>query len=232
MKCKAAYATLSTYKVLPKPRPVTRRVPVLTTNKTTYLPMALFKGLVGIASAFLIFCGPATSLVINPAISLGYLDRIGNLSSSPLKSRCTHSPHWMGRGYDVDDCALALRSLFWAEVRRQPLKIYEFFAEGEIPSSEYPTVKTPMRFVQGTCTVAIVMLKFFDGAGVRLPDQPEVFPVPGSATATWQSLWGAANMVHMRCGVDSAMGWGTGGFEGGIGVFMWGTGAAMDRSVP
>ncbi len=193
--------------------------------------MALFKGLLGVASALLILYTPAMSLSINPAISLEVADPIGNFSSGPLKSRCTDSPHWMSGAYNADDCAFALRALFWIAVRRQPLEIYDFLAEGEIPSSLYPVVETPKRFVNGTCTVAIVMLKFFDGAGVRLPDQPVSVPTPGSDIATWQALWAAATRIHSRCGGNSAMGWETGGYEGGIGIFIWGTRSAIDRSV-
>jgi hypothetical protein len=184
--------------------------------------MALFKGLLGVASALLIFCSPAMSLSITPAISFEVAD----------PSRCTDSPHWMAGAYNADDCASALRLLFWIAVRRQPLEIYDFLAEGEIPRSSYPVVETPRRFVKGTCTVAIVMLKFFDGAGVRLPDQPVSVPTPGSDIATWQSLWAAATRIHARCGGNSAMGWETEGYEGGIGIFIWGTRSAIDRSVP
>ncbi len=43
-KWKAAYATISAYKDLPKPRPVTRRFPIVATNKTTYLPHGAVQG--------------------------------------------------------------------------------------------------------------------------------------------------------------------------------------------
>lgn len=194
--------------------------------------MALFKGLIGVASALLIFCSPAMSLSIPPAISFKIADGVGNFSSGPLKSRCTDSPHWMPRAYDAEDCASALHELFWNAVRRQPLEIHEFVAEGETPSSSFPIVETPKRFVRRTCTVAVVMLKFFEGAGVRLPDQPASMPTPGSDVATWQSLWAAATRIQGNCGGNSAMGWEKEGYEGGIGIFIWGTGSAIDRSIP
>ncbi len=192
--------------------------------------MALFKNLFGVATALLIFGRLAMSLAITPALSLNALESNGSLSADPR--RCTDSSSWMGEGYHAGDCAAAIHLLFQTEVRSAPLQIREFYAMGKTPSPGHPVVETPKRYVKGTCTVAVVMLEFFAEGGMNLPDQPQYLPVRGADLSTWQSVWGGVLRIQQRCGAQSTMGWETAGFERGIGVFMWSTGSAMDRSVP
>ena len=198
--------------------------------------MVLLKGLVGLAQGLLVFCGPATTLVLRPTLALQLSDQSRNSSSNSLKDlalmeRCTDAPAWIGEGYNAENCASALRLLFFTEVRQHPTGTYEFLSQG-VPVTTRPVVRTPRRYVEGECTVAIVMLDFFARAGIRLPDQPQEFLVPQSDLSTWHGLWGWMTRIQAKCGVESAMGWQRAGFDGGIGLFIWGTGSGMDKSVP
>ena len=194
--------------------------------------MALSKRSLSIFIALLIFYSRALSLSVTPAVPPKYSVAHGNVSSSPLKPRCTDSREWIGGGYNAEDCASALRLLFWTEVRSRPLEPFEFLAAGDIPTSRHSVVVTPKRYTRGTCTVAIVMLEFFARAGLVLPDQTPYILSPKSDVATWQSLWGAATRIRARCGEANVMGWDARGNEGGIGLFVWATGSGMDKSVP
>ena len=189
------------------------------------------KGLIDLTTVLLVFCRLATSLGINPTLPLHLSNQNGSLSSNPLRERCTISPEWIGEGYDAENCASALRLLFFTKVRQHPIDIYEFRSRGD-PVTMHAVVRPPLRYVQGRCTVAIVMLDFFARAGIRLPDQPQGLVVPESDLTTWQGLWGSMTRIQSRCGEESAMGWQRAGVDGAIGLFMWGTGSGMDRSVP
>ena len=197
-----------------------------------YPHMALFKVFLIVSTVFLILCAHATSLAITPAISLEYSTPKGNISDSPLNSRCTNSRDWIGVGYNAEACASALRNFFFAEVRRHPLEVFEFLAEDETPRTRHSIIRTPKRYISGTCTIAIVMLDFFAQAGITLPDQTQHIVTPKSDISNWQVIFAGATRIEKNCGEDSAMGWQTGGSEAGIGIFMWATGSGMDKSVP
>ena len=235
-KCVTAYATFSADKNLPRPQvKIQRRFD--SGSDHDYIPlMALLNGFVGLATALLVYCGLAKSLATTPSISLQLSNQNGNTSSNSLKAvqlneRCTDAPEWMGEGYDAENCASALRLLFFTEVRQHSIFTYEFLSQG-VPATTHAVVRTPRRYVRGNCTVAIVMLDFFTGAGMRLPDQPQEFQVPQSDLSTWQGLWVLMTIIQERVGEYCAMGWSRAGIYGGIGLFMWGTGSGMDRSVP
>lgn len=199
--------------------------------------MALLKSILAVVTAFLLFCGLSLSLSITQALSLKPSGPERNLSSNHLKdghlkARCTDSPSWVGGGYDSEDCASALRLLFFTEVRQRPLVTYEFLTQHAIPSFTHPIIQTPRRYIHGSCTVAIAMLEIFQGSGVILPDQPPTLPTLVSDLSNWQGLWRSMVRVQWRCVRDGVMGWDVAGNEGGIGLFMWATGSWMDRSVP
>ena len=198
---------------------------------TTHLLMALSKGFLRMATIILIFCGLASSLAVTPALSLESSHLSGNFSTLPFRERCTNSTQWVGRGYKPEDCASAIRLLFTRN-QQHLVQDYDFLAHGEIPSSSHPVARTPKRYIQGTCTIAIIMLEFFTESGVKLPDQPETLPTRRSDITSWLAIWRAATRIWTRCGEDSVMGWQAGGHEEAIGLFMWTTGSGMDKSIP
>lgn len=90
-------------------------------------------------------------------------------------------------------------------------------------------------FYSGTCTVAVVMLSFFEWGDLpgEDPRLPPLIDAPDSDLANFHEIWGLARRLEMWClAMRGQLGWARVGRQGGIGIFLWSTKSQMNRHVP
>lgn len=90
------------------------------------------------------------------------------------------------------------------------------------------TIRIPKRYVSGQCVVAIVMMKMFEQAGVKVPGLP-MGVWPESEEVGWGELVEGAGYVRARCA--NGCGYATVGREDGVAVVVWEVDGWWDRFV-
>ena len=73
---------------------------------------------------------------------------IAGLQTNP-HFECTPSIDWVGDGFNVEDCAAAIQSLYNVEVRKHGNTDFEFLLPGAIPYTSNPVMRTPRRYSVG-----------------------------------------------------------------------------------
>ncbi|KAL6720352.1 hypothetical protein ACLMJK_002273 [Lecanora helva] len=140
---------------------------------------------------------------------------------------------WMGDGYSNEDCKAVVQRFFFVEVAKHKTQEFEFLSPGAEKKTSKPVMRTPRRYTVGRCTLAIVMLDFFDDR--TLPGRGSWAPAFASDTdvASFNDLWLTADLIEACCMVNEHHpGWAIAGTYDSIGVFIWTAGSYEDRLVP
>ena len=158
----------------------------------------------------------ATSFVIN----VGNTSSVdGRLSQAGDDVFCADSPEWEYQGDQESDCIEAIAKLHDYEVKRHGDHHYEFVADGSSPHISLAIAKTPRKYMHGecsssfpvcffskliicckdTCTVAIVVLNFFEPG--ELPGiKPQDWGTKATSDlASYKDIWRAAKRVELDC---------------------------------
>ncbi|KAI4189067.1 MAG: hypothetical protein L6R41_001735, partial [Letrouitia leprolyta] len=139
------------------------------------------------------------------------------------------------------DCYTALAQFETYEAKKYGNTPFEFLPFGGSASSPFRKVGTPRRYYFETCTLAIVMLNYFDPKELGLRTGATFSP---RDVATFKDLGVAflrtANeclskfknhSIEDRVGFISGMGWSSTGMTASVGAFIWATGSQMDERV-
>ncbi len=147
----------------------------------------------------------------------------------PSQQVCNDSQAWIRPRYKGSDCVKALR-LMHRMVTRFGRREFEISPRGSPSIFRLPSLKTPWREREGSCTVTIAMMSQFG---------PEVFPTAQRETpwpvhdqCNFQDLWTRASALNFDCAERGKAGWSNLGESGGVGVFLWGIASPMDRILP
>ncbi|KAL6719060.1 hypothetical protein ACLMJK_003295 [Lecanora helva] len=152
---------------------------------------------------------------------------------------CTTSQSWVGSGSFTMDCIHAVVYLYDTEVKSRitpqadaSKEDFEFVTP-RVPPSSKNWMKTPRKYTVGTCTVAVIMLNFFQkDPRQQMPEIPGKWHASRDM-ASFYEIWQAANQLERVCLLHNGQpGWASEGGRGAIGVFMWGTDSDENRRVP
>ncbi|KAL8949280.1 MAG: hypothetical protein Q9222_004603 [Ikaeria aurantiellina] len=122
-----------------------------------------------------------------------------------------HNGAWTAPRFVKEDCYVAVQNLYKQDYRWHPDVLFTFFSGGFAPPPSRRTamVQTPRRYVESTCTLALVNLNLIARIDLpgRLPHGEEA-----RDQATWREVYDVARKIEGEC-VDqleskSRVGWG------------------------
>lgn len=152
------------------------------------------------------------------------LPRASSGSTAPQPDySCTNDYDWIGDGYNYEDCRAAVQRLYNVEVAQYGGREYEFLPHGGTNQTDKPTMETPRRYIvgrltlvpikaastnsesQGQCTLAIVMMDFFQEGELPGEDPSGQYIYSNTDVTSFEDLWLAAGLVEMNCVVEKKM---------------------------
>ncbi|KAL2050063.1 hypothetical protein ABVK25_009673 [Lepraria finkii] len=134
------------------------------------------------------------------------LPRASSGSTAPQPDySCTNDYDWIGDGYNYEDCRAAVQRLYNVEVAQYGGREYEFLPHGGTNQTQKPTMETPRRYTVGQCTLAIVMMDFFQEGELPGEDPSGQYIYSNTEVTSFEDLWLAAGLVEMNCVVEKKM---------------------------
>ncbi len=157
--------------------------------------------------------GLASAAAINPA-------------PQDIPASCTVDPRWAAPGVSIADCLATVDKLYDIEVKPRTKSWerddFEFLSPKMPGTSGLESRSTPRKYTVGefalfnnisrdlkltnggTCTLAIVMLRFFQDKNVFLPVKEEGFCAYRDVTSFYE-LWEAGDRIRKGCLLGSNM---------------------------
>ena len=139
----------------------------------------------------------AFRLVVWLLLLLGRIFNVSCLPRTPFVNvtqnspQCVDSPSWSSTFFTPKDCRFAIHTLYEFEVLTNARITFEFLARGATGTTVAVKQKTPRRYVAGTCTLAIVLIK----------DVPLVASVASRSSdlADYWSIWKLSKAISTDC---------------------------------
>lgn len=132
----------------------------------------------------------------------------------------------------ANDCKSAYFD-FGVDVDRYGSETLEFSDYGTPPTTRYHLRRTPKRYTFRECTIAIALVKSFPRS--YLPTPKPFTPEghwPGNVLGDYQRFSTEFRRVITLCDkAGSPAGWVRAGDGGGLGLFIFGTGSAVDMAL-
>lgn len=146
---------------------------------------------------------------------------------------CIATSDWVEPALKVADCEQALSKLS-AEAKVHGSRIFEFDTPGA--SRQFPgamRISTPRKYVDSTCTIALVMMKDFLPGMIPGSSLPPPFQWRVADLATFPKARDLAKVrINACCWHHNRAGWTNMGHLGkGVGVFVLATGSVLDQYI-
>jgi len=146
---------------------------------------------------------------------------------------CIATSDWVKPALEVADCEQALSKLS-AEEKVHGGRIFEFESPGA--SRQFPgtmRISTPRKYVNSTCTIALVMMKDFLPGMIPGSSLPPRFQWRVGDLATFPEARHLAKVrINTCCRYQNRAGWTNMGQVGkGVGVFVLATGSVLDQYI-
>ncbi|KAI4232096.1 MAG: hypothetical protein LQ352_008361 [Teloschistes flavicans] len=128
------------------------------------------------------------------------------LSETALQ--CVDSETWRAPYFFKEDCYVAVQNLYKWDFRFHPDVLFTFYAGGQRPAHSAQLVRTPKRYTESTCTLALVNLNMVNPMGLpgSLPHGRE-----GVDKTTFREIYDVARTLEDRCvlngGTAGRLGW-------------------------
>ena len=130
---------------------------------------------------------------------------------------CTNSVDFVGDAYRNEDCKATVQRLYNVEAVQHGATEFEFLAAGATNTTGRPAMQTPRRYTvgksllqqvvrgsltrsfQGQCTLAIVMLDFFEEGSLPGEDPSGQYIYSNTDVTSFDHIWHTAGLVLMNC---------------------------------
>ena len=105
---------------------------------------------------------------------------------------CVDSMSWSSTSFHPRQCVAAIHAVYEFEVLTSARITYEFLASGATRSTVAAVQRTPRRYVGGSCTLAIVLLK-------DVPSLGSTSSAPSSDLTDYWQIWKLSKSILEDC---------------------------------